>query len=115
MCDLCEGPDLLVEKATGTHWVSYCRTCRDSVGKPVLMAAANSHIMPVDENTRAIYDAMEKDLEEVANRVYGPGNYKIDRQQRDVVDHMHLHARPNPDKKSPFVLGRAQLGLVFST
>ena len=87
MCDLCNGPELKVEKATGTHWVSYCRQCRDSQGRPVLMAASSDHIMMRDEETRAIYAAMEKDLEEVAMRIYGPGNYQLDHQQRQVLIH----------------------------
>ncbi|MBA7622854.1 hypothetical protein ES703_30241 [subsurface metagenome] len=109
MCDLCNGPELKVEKATGTHWVSYCRQCRDSQGRPVLMAASSDHIMMRDEETRAIYAAMEKDLEEVAMRIYGPGNYQLDHQQRQVKDHMHLHARPTPDKKGPISLKQPSL------
>ena len=100
MCDLCKGPELKIEKALGTHWVSYCRQCQDSQGRPILLAASFDHITPRDETTRAIYGAMVRDIEEVARRIYGPGNYQMDRRQRHDKHHMHLHARPTPDKKT---------------
>jgi len=78
------------------------------------MVASTAHIMP-DENSRGIYDAMAEDLQEVADRIYGPGNYRLDYRQREITDHMHLHARPEPDQKASSGLRQPQLAALPAT
>lgn len=87
-CDLDKGPETTVEEEADHYWIGYCRKCK------VLMAWSKEHTMPVDDRTRSIFGLMAIALIRVASRVYGPGNYHLDHEQRDIVDHMHIHARP---------------------
>lgn len=87
-CDLCKRPQTKIEKECQDYWVAYCRNCN------VLMAWSRAHIMPLEKDQRKVYDEMQEGLEEVADRVYGRGNYRLDFRQRSITDHMHIHARP---------------------
>jgi hypothetical protein len=41
---------------------------------------------------------MERALQRVADKVFGRGNYFIDKKQRSILDHLHWHARPIEEK-----------------
>jgi hypothetical protein len=40
---------------------------------------------------------MENALKRVGEEKFGEGEFFIDKVQRQVPDHLHWHARPNPD------------------
>jgi len=62
-----------------------CDTCL------VPMVVWKEHTMTISEEDNEI---IEKFLKLVANRKYGEDNYIITKDQRDVLDHIHWHARP---------------------
>lgn len=89
-CDLDKGPETKIEEEGLTYWVAYCRT------DGCLMAWSKAHMMPVNDEALDTYRYMKRALVRTADRVYGIGGYTLDFQQRQILDHMHIHARPKP-------------------
>ena len=54
------------------------------------MVVWKDHTMDVPEPDGQVMEAF---LTEVANQFYGDKNYFIDKNQRDILDHIHWHAR----------------------
>ena len=61
-----------------------CKSCL------VPMVVWKDHTMDVPEPDGQVMEAF---LTEVANQFYGDKNYFIDKNQRDILDHIHWHAR----------------------
>ena len=61
-----------------------CKSCL------VPMVVWKDHTMDVSEPDGQVMEAF---LTEVANQFYGDKNYFIDKNQRDILDHIHWHAR----------------------
>ena len=84
-CDLC-----LLKVRTNVYLdneyfiILDCKSCH------VPMVVWKDHTMDVPEPDGQVMEAF---LTEVANQFYGDKNYFIDKNQRDILDHIHWHAR----------------------
>jgi hypothetical protein len=87
-CELCEAA-----RITPWHyeddrcWVADCEVC----GVPMVVARAHGPTPPEDD-----VEHMVACLRSVADAMFGPDGYQVDRVMRQIPDHFHAHARdPN--------------------
>jgi len=91
-CGLCELHTIikLHDDSDPRHIILDCMDCR--VPMIVYQAYHTMSISPRDEAD------MERALQRVADKVFGRGDYFIDKNQRSIPDHLHWHARPIEEK-----------------
>ena len=92
-CDLCRNPLPVIKKLYDEtdEWIILdCMTCE------VPMIVWKDHTMSIPEPDVNI---MEIFLTECAEQFYGDTPFFIDKKQRTVLDHLHLHARPKENNK----------------
>ena len=92
-CDLCRNPLPVIKKLYDEtdEWIIIdCMNCE------VPMVIWKDHTMTITEKENK---KMEKVINAVGNKVFGKGNYYIDKKQRAVPDHLHWHARPKENNK----------------
>ena len=84
-CDLC-----LLKVRTNVYLENRFFIILDCKSCLVPMVVWKDHTMDVPEPDGQVVEAF---LTEVANQFYGDKNYFIDKNQRDILDHIHWHAR----------------------
>jgi len=84
-CDLC-----LLKVRTNVYLENRFFIILDCKSCLVPMVVWKDHTMDVPEPDGQVMEAF---LTEVANQFYGDKNYFIDKNQRDILDHIHWHAR----------------------
>jgi hypothetical protein len=84
-CDLC-----LLKIRTNVYLENEYFIILDCKSCHVPMAVWKEHIMSIPEPDEQVMEAF---LIETANRFYEGKRYFIDKNQREILDHMHWHAR----------------------
>ena len=84
-CDLC-----LLKRRTNVYLDNRFFIILDCDSCHVPMVVWKEHTMDVPKPDEQVMEAF---LTEVANQFYGDKNYFIDKNQRDILDHIHWHAR----------------------
>ena len=84
-CDLC-----LLKVRTNVYLENRFFIILDCKSCLVPMVVWKDHTMDLPEPDGQVMEAF---LTEVANQFYGDKNYFIDKNQRDILDHIHWHAR----------------------
>ena len=95
MCSLCELKTILhTYDDSDPRWI-----IMDCMSRLLPMAVWRAdyayyrkHTMDVSEKDAT---DMENALEKVGEKKFGKGKFYIDKVQREVLDHLHWHARPN--------------------
>lgn len=86
-CELCEAARLTPwHHEDDVCWVADCEAC----DTPMVVWKGHGPEPPPDE-----VDHMVAQLEAVATRLYGEGNFRLDRVMRQIPTHFHAHARDN--------------------
>ena len=90
-CELC-----LLERRINVYIDNEYFIIMDCDSCHVPMIVWKEHTMDVPEPDEQVMEAF---LTEVANRFYEGKSYFIDKNQRDILDHIHWHARSEQDWK----------------
>ena len=90
-CDLC-----LLKRRTNVYIDNEYFIIMDCDSCHVPMIVWREHTMDVPDPDKQMMEAF---LTEVANQFYGGKNYFIDKNQREIFDHIHWHARSEQDWK----------------
>ena len=90
-CDLC-----LLKRKINVYIDNEYFIIMDCDSCHVPMVVWKEHTMDVPEPDEQVMEAF---LTEVANQFYEGKSYFIDKNQRDVLDHIHWHARSEQDWK----------------
>ena len=91
VCDLC-----LLKRKTNVYIDNEYFIIMDCDSCQVPMIVWKEHTMDVPDPDKQM---METFLTEVANQFYEGKGYFIDKNQRDILDHIHWHARSEQDWK----------------
>jgi hypothetical protein len=91
VCDLC-----LLKRKTNVYIDNEYFIIMDCDSCHVPMIVWKEHTMDVPDPDKQM---METFLTEVANQFYEGKGYFIDKNQRDILDHIHWHARSEQDWK----------------
>ena len=87
-CELCKLHTIIhLYEDHDPRWIIL--DCMSCVVPMVVWRASHTMTIPVKD-----YNEMEYALTCFADEKYGSGNYRIDKKQRSIPDHLHWHARP---------------------
>ena len=85
MCDLC-----ILEDKTNTYLETDKFIILDCDSCFIPMVVWKEHTMKIDSEDERL---MEESLVKVAKQFYKHDNFKIDKNQRAIPDHLHWHSR----------------------
>ena len=91
VCDLC-----LLKRKSNVYIDNEYFIIMDCDSCQVPMIVWKEHTMDVPDPDKQMMEAF---LTEVSNQFYEGKSYFIDKNQRDVLDHIHWHARSEQDWK----------------
>ncbi|HIL26391.1 MAG TPA: hypothetical protein EYG21_03220 [Nitrospinaceae bacterium] len=90
MCPLCELKTILhIYDESDPRWITMdCMTC---ILPMSVWRGEPQHTMSISEKDAI---EMEEALSKIGEEKFGKGKFFIDKVQREVLDHLHWHARP---------------------
>jgi hypothetical protein len=91
-CELCEAAKITPWHYEDTLcWIADCEIC----DVPMVVWKSHGATPPLHEK-----EAMFSHLSEVANRLVGEGQWRLDTKMRQIPTHFHAHARRSAPKLS---------------
>ena len=91
MCPLCELKNkIYTYDETDPRWIIV--DCMNCLLPMSVWRGEPSHTMEIDP---VDYQEMEEALSKVARKKFGNKDFYIDKNQNEIHDHLHWHARPN--------------------